>query len=91
LPYVVADEILQARFEDRHLPGLQGLDFLCIRVDTNDSVTEIRETGSRHQPHIARTDHCNVHIFSPERATDDVAGSHSTIASELALVEADRC
>ena len=86
LPHVVADKILQAGLEDRHLSGLQGLDFLGIRVDTNDSVPEIRETGSRHEPHIAGTDHCNKHSYPPKRgaAANDVAGSHSTIVSGLA-------
>ena len=46
----------------------QGLDLLGVRVDANDSVPEIRETGSRHKTHIAGTDHCNVHetgLFIP--------------------------
>ena len=67
LPHVVSDEIVQAGFEDRHFPRLQGFDFLPVAVNTNDRMSEIRKTRSRHEPHVARTDHCNVHLSPLER------------------------
>ena len=67
LPHVVSDNIGQAGFEDRHFPGLQSLDFLSIAVNANDRMSEIRETRPRHEPDVARTDHCNVHLSPPTR------------------------
>ena len=61
------DKIVQAGFEDRHFPRLQGLDFLSVAVNANDRMSEIRETRPRHEPHVARTDHCNVHLSPPRR------------------------
>jgi hypothetical protein len=67
LPHVVSDNIVQAGFEDRDFPRLQGLDFLPIAVNANDRMSEIRETRPRHEPDVARTDHCNVHLSPPAR------------------------
>ena len=81
---VIGDEILQAGFENRHFPGLQGLDFFRVGINTDDRMSEIRKTRSRDKPYVARPDHCYMHLLPPKTAADNVARSHNTIATKLA-------
>ena len=53
LAHVVGDEIGEPRLENRHLAGLQRLDFLDVGVDADDIMPEVGEARAGHQPDIS--------------------------------------
>ena len=61
LAHVGRDEIVEAGLVDRDLAAQQALDLRRVVVDADHDMTEIGETGSRHQADIARADHRDVH------------------------------
>ena len=58
---ITLDQKIQTRFIDRDPAGVEHLDLGRILVDTYDLMSEVGETGPRHQSDIARSDHRHAH------------------------------
>jgi hypothetical protein len=46
----------QSRFVDRDLAGFELSDFFGVVIDTNDMMTDVSETGARHQTDVSGAD-----------------------------------
>jgi hypothetical protein len=59
---VAADQLLEAGLENRHPPLAERADLGSVPIDANHVVARFRETGARHQPHVAGPDDGNLHV-----------------------------
>ena len=51
------NNLFKSRLVNWHLAGLQLLDLLRVVVDANHIMTDIGETGARHQANVTGTDY----------------------------------
>ena len=58
---IAVDYFFKPRFIDWHFAGLELLYFLRVVIDANDIMSDIGETGARHQADITGTDDCKIH------------------------------
>src|SRR5262249_28095466 len=58
---IARDHVLQVMLVDGHDAAHERVDLLDILVDAGHAVAKVGETGARHQPDIAATDHCDSH------------------------------
>jgi hypothetical protein len=61
---VAVDQLLQARFVDRHAAGIQQRDLLFVDIEAEHGVAEFGQTGAGHQTDIAATDNRDFHCGS---------------------------
>ncbi|MNT53410.1 hypothetical protein D3C72_1904960 [compost metagenome] len=62
---ILVDQVVETRFEDRHFAAVELGDLFRRLVDANDVMAEIRQTNTRNQPDITRTNNCNAHAQTP--------------------------
>jgi hypothetical protein len=53
---VAVNYFFQPRFVDRYLAGFELFDFFGVVIDANDMMTDVSETGARHQPYVSGAD-----------------------------------
>jgi hypothetical protein len=61
LAHVRFDQFGQAGLEDRNLTAVERRDLGGVLIDAGDVMTEIGETGPRHEADIAGADHGHAH------------------------------
>ena len=59
---ILGHQLGQPRLINRNLPGLQLSDLVCVLVDTDNLMPEVRETNTRDKANIAGSDHCDLHL-----------------------------
>ncbi len=62
---IAGHQFIEPRFEDGDLPGLQPFDDRWVLVNAGDVKAEFGKTHTRNQTHVARSDHRQLHMFSP--------------------------
>ena len=73
LPRVCGHEIFEARFVDRDLAAPKRPDPRRVLVHAGHVMTEIGETGSRHQSDIAASDNRQPHEIPSAREPADIS------------------
>jgi hypothetical protein len=62
---IALEQLLEARFVDRHRPATQLLDLVSVLIGAGDVPAELGKTGSGDKADIARPDHADVHELCP--------------------------
>ena len=58
--YILSDDFLEARLENRDLTRIQSPDLQFVSVDADNTVPEFRKAGARHKSDIARPNYADV-------------------------------
>ena len=53
---IAVNYFLQSRFVDRYLAGFELFHFPGVVIDANDMMTDVGETGARHQADVPGAD-----------------------------------
>ncbi len=69
-------QFAETRFVDWHAAGAKAGDLVFIRVDADDLVSEIGQTGCGHQSDVACADHHNSHRTAPRNSPSPQPGGY---------------